>query len=357
MKKIFALIVLIVTLIIPQLGCQSQVNNQGIEKTSFHLDTICTITVYSMDGISDMTDEEQQKKVNSVITDAFKICDQYEKILSKTKEGSDIYAINHSGGKPVEVNPETIEVLLKGIEYGKLSEGSFDITIGCVSDLWDFHDQDDEGNKVGTLPDAEALAEAVKHVNYENIEINENTVTLVDPEAEIDLGGIAKGYIADRVAEYLEEQGVTSAVISLGGNIVTIGEKGKNLEDGKGTEFSIGIKDPLSESGELLGIVSCKDKTVVTSGTYERYFEVDGKKYHHVLDPKTGYPIDNDLLSITIISEKGRSVDCDGLSTTCLSLGKDKALALVQSLDGVEAICVDNKGEVFLSSDALDFKR
>lgn len=355
MKKVFTILLMLTILIIPQLGCNAQENNQGIEKTGFYLDTVCRITIYSMEGTEGMSDEEKEKEALLKITEAFKICDGYEKKLSRTIEGSDIYNINHAGGKAVTVDEETVRVIRKGIEFGDLSGGAFDITIGRVSDLWNFHEEDEEGNKAGTLPDENELAEAVSHVDYTKIEVEGNTVRLLDSEAEIDLGGIAKGYIADKVAQYLEEQGVTSAVVDLGGNIVTIGEKGKSLEDGSGSEFVIGIADPAFGRSQLLGTIPCRDKTLVTSGTYERYFEIDGKKYHHVLDPRTGYPKDTDLLSVTVIGGKGHSVDCDGLSTACLALGLDDGLKLIQGMDGVEAVFVTAEGKVHLSDDELNF--
>lgn len=357
MKKFFTILLILTIFIIPQLGCNAQENNQGIEKTGFYLDTLCRITIYSMDGAGEMSDENKEKEALLRITEAFKLCDQYEKKLSRTIEGSDIYNINHAGGRPVTVDEETVQVIKKGINFGELSGGAFDITIGRVSDLWDFHQEDEDGNKTGTLPDESDLAAAVSHVDYRKIEIEGTTVRLLDSEAEIDLGGIAKGYIADKVAQYLEEQGVTSAVVDLGGNIVTIGEKGKSLEESSGSDFIIGIADPTSERGELLGTFPCRDSTLVTSGTYERYFEVDGKKYHHVLDPKTGYPKDTDLLSVTVIGGKGHSVDCDGLSTSCLALGLDDGLRLIQSIDGVEAVFVTADGKVHLSDEELGFSR
>ena len=176
---------------------------------------------------------------------------------------------------------------------------------------------------------------------------------------ELDLGGIAKGYIADRVTAFLEEKGVQSAIIDLGGNIVALGGKARSMLDTEAgeTDFRIGIKDPQSESGALLGTLPASNLTVVTSGTYERYFIADGKKYHHILDSETGYPTDTDVLSATIIAAKGRSVDCDGLSTTCLALGIENALALVNSIEGVEAILVDTNGKVHQTSEALNFAK
>lgn len=348
MKKIFTLLCLVSILIIPQLACDSQAlnNNAGVSKGSFHLDTLCSVTIYSMDGAEERSAKDNEKEALVLITDAFKLCDEYEKILSRNIEGSDIYRINHAEGEWVEVSGCTADVVEKGLKYGRISGGAFDITIGNAAELWDFHERDEAGNKTGVVPDEEKLAEAVKYVDYNNVEIDGNKIRLSGGKASLDLGGIAKGYIADRVAEYLEEKGVTSAVVDLGGNIVVVGQKGRSMADGFGTDFNVGIVSPLSDTGELLGTILCSDKTVVTSGTYERYFEADGVKYHHVLDPKTGYPADTDLLSVTIVSERGLSAECDGLSTTCLALGKEKAAELIEKSGGIGGVLVDTDGEV-----------
>ena len=357
-------------LIITQTGCmsndQNAAANQGVAKTGFYLDTVCTITIYGIedsDGrLAAMSDEELEKECYLIITDAFKLCSEYENMLSKTREGSDIDRINKAGGVPVAVSDETIEVIKNGIRFGELSGGAFDITIGKATDLWDFHDDEEGGHDGGTIPDADDLENAVSHVNYKNINIVGNKVSLSDPETEINLGGIAKGFIADKVAEYLEGRGVVSAIVDLGGNIVALGGKTSQLvvsvDDAgdtadKQAEFKVGIKDPAAEDGNLLGIVPCKNKTVVTSGTYERYFEKDGVKYHHILDVSTGYPVDTDVLSVTIISDRGNSADCDGLSTTCLALGMEKGMKLVRSLEGFEAVFVDTEGNVETSSDSI----
>ena len=361
-------------------------DNQGISKTGFYLDTICTITIFGIEdadgSFAAADEEEQQRQLYQLITDAFKLCDSYEKILSKTIKTSDIARVNAASGKAVEVSDATIEVLRKGIEYGRLSNGAFDITIGKATDLWNFHDAEDaaltaedsgesaadeavEGKAAadeaapGEIPNAQVLAEAMRHVDYSKVEIDGNTVRLADPKMELDLGGIAKGYIADRVTAFLEEKGVRSAIIDLGGNIVALGGKARSMLDTEAgeTDFRIGIKDPQSESGALLGTLPASNLTVVTSGTYERYFIADGKKYHHILDSETGYPTDTDVLSATIIAAKGRSVDCDGLSTSCLALGIENALALVNSIEGVEAILVDTDGKVHQTSEALNFAK
>ena len=367
-KKVLLALALIVTLIIPQIGCASngQNSNTGVSKTGFYLDTVCAITIYGMadtDGsLAALSDDDLELRFLKVITDAFLVCSDYEKVLSKTIETSDISRINGAGGAAVEVSDEAIEIIEKGLYYGELSGGAFDITIGKATDLWDFHDNPETGHEGGQIPSQEALNEAVSHVDYKTVQVDGNRVKLTDSDAEINLGGIAKGYIADKVASYLEERGVTSAVVDLGGNIVVIGGKSGSLVCGDSADseqmapFNIGIADPTSKTGDLLGIMPCTDKTVVTSGTYERYFEKDGVKYHHILDPETGYPIDTDVLSVTIISDRGNSADCDGLSTTCLALGMEKGLELVKGLDGFEAIFVDLNGNVEMTSTETGFQ-
>lgn len=366
MKQAAALL-LALTFIIPQMGCSSNGQNQnyaGISKTGFYLDTICAITVYGVDSESILGHEldaaadeaEQTRLVHQLITDAFLECDRYEKLLSKTIESSEISQINDASGQAIEVSTEIAEVIEKGIWYGKVSDGLFDITIGKASALWDFHEAEDVGGDEAAaeslLPDEADLSDAVKHVDYTKVAVNGLSVKLADPDMEIDLGGIAKGYIADRVTEFLEEQGVVSAVVDLGGNIVAIGGKTSGLltEDAAESEsvFNIGIKDPQSETGALLAVFPAHDKTVVTSGTYERFLIQDGVKYHHILDPATGWPINNDVLSVTIIAPKGSAADADGLSTTCLALGVEKGMELIESLNhmGVEAVFVDASGEI-----------
>lgn len=369
MLRCILAVFLILLLIIPQAGCGSNGENyQGIAKTGFYLDTVCTITIYGVDPdsnlgkeLSEADEEGQQKRIFQLITDAFLECDRCEKILSKTLDSSEISKINAAGGQTVTVSDMTAEVIEKGLAYGTLSNGVFDITIGKVTDLWNFHDfqtEDTSDSEAGTgevtdpLPDPELLKEAVHHVDYRKVSVDEDQVTLQDPEMEIDLGGIAKGYIADHLTRWLEERGVVSAVIDLGGNIVAIGGKSAGLLELPKQDFTIGIKDPQSESGQLLGIFECSDKTVVTSGTYERYVVKDGQKYHHILNPETGWPAETDVDSVTIITEKSHAVDADGLSTTCLALGVEKGTVLIETIEGAEAVFVDLDGTITSTSGA-----
>lgn len=333
MKRIksFILIFIIVTLvIIPQTGCS---NEEPISKTNYCLDTICQIDIYGLN----------EEEAEDIIAGAFKLCSHYEDLLSKTVEGSDIYRINHAKGASVKVNKDTIEVLKKGIYYSSLRKGKFDIAVGRLTDLWDFHAEKP------VLPKKEDVLEAVKHVNYKDISITGSSVRLLDPEMEIDLGGIAKGFICDKVTAFLQDKGVSSAVINLGGNIATIGSK-------NGKPFKVGIERPYSDRTAIVGAVEVEGKTIVTSGVYERFFEVDGKKYHHILDIKTGYPVKSDIESVTIIADIGKSVDCDGLSTLCLTLGVKEATKLIESIDGIEAVFIDSDDNITKTSGA-NFKK
>lgn len=318
----FCLVMVLVT------GCGANSSTEPVTKQSFYFDTVVQLSIYDMDGMTN--DDAGRSLANQTIDQAFSLCSDYENLLSKTKEGTDVWNINHADGMPVKVDPETIAVIQKGIQYGDLSEGRFDITVGQAEDLWDFHSDDPH------LPDQDRLAEAVKHIDYRKIRIDEaaETVQLEDPEMEIDLGGIAKGYIADKVCDFLRAQNVTSAIVSLGGNIETVGGK----PDGKRqVPFRIGIETPYSNRTEISGSVEVTDGTMVTSGVYERYFVVGDQEYHHILDVKTGYPVDTDVLGVTIQGREDHSVDCDALSTTCLILGSKDGKALIESLDGYEA--------------------
>ena len=345
----------------------------AVTKQSFYFDTICQITIYEMEAAdSGQPDDSEQnvsgqetsertfdQKAEEAITDAFTLCSEYEKLLSKTVEGSDIWNINHAAGEAVPCDSRTIAVIEKGIHYGELSDGGFDITIGKAEDLWNFHELTEETsdeNVANGLPDETALEEAVTHVDYRNIQIDTaaGTVRLKDPEAEIDLGGIAKGYIADRICEALEQAGVTAGIVSLGGNIECIGSKpdtiGYQTENAEYTAFCIGIETPYSDRTEVVGSSDLADGTMVTSGVYERYITVDGKEYHHILDVQTGYPVDTDVLSVTIRGPAGTSADCDALSTTCLILGSEKGKSLIEKLDGYEALFIMQDESVTMTS-------
>lgn len=299
-------------------GCTLKAK-EPFSKTGFHFDTVITITLY------DSKDEE-------LLNTCFDYCKEFENLVSRTIETSEISKINQANGQPVEVSDTTIELLKEGISFAELTDGAFDITIAPLMELWDIK------NNSGNVPSESDITEALSHVNYKNIVIDGNTVTLTDPHAAIDLGGIAKGYIADQLKKYLLSEGVTSAIINLGGNVLTVGEKPD------GNSFNIGIQKPFDKQNATITSVSVKDSSVVTSGSYERYFQVDDTIYHHILNTETGYPCNNRLLSVTILSEE--SIDGDALSTACFALGLEKGQKLIESLGDINAIFVNEEFEI-----------
>lgn len=294
-------------------GCTTPPSKEGLSTQTIMFDTIISIQIWG-------TEDAQ------LLSRCVDMCEDYENLFSRTIDTSEISQINAAKGQPVKVSDETLEVIQKGLYYSELSGGRFDITIAPLSILWDFK------NNTGILPVSGAIEEAKSHVNYKNVQIQDHTVTLSDPDAMLDLGGIAKGYIADKLKEYLISEGVKHGIISLGGNVLTIG---KRLD---GTDFRVGIQKPFDKQNTSITSVNIQDQSVVSSGIYERYFEVDGVLYHHILDPETGFPIDNNLFSVTIISEK--SVDGDALSTTCLMLGLEEGMKLIEKTEGVEAVFI-----------------
>ena len=303
-------------------GCSGLPRERSQTYTDTLFDTVISVQIF------DSVDED-------VLDGCEKLCKKYDSMFSNKIEDSEISRINSAGGNPVEVSKETIKLIKKGIYYSEMSDGVFDITIAPVSNLWDFKAE------TPLVPSPEAIAEAVSHVNYENIIIRDNTVKLTDPHAGIDLGAIAKGYIADRIKDYLEEEGVRHAMINLGGNVLAMGSK---LD---GSDYNIGIQEPFDETGEPITSVKISDKSVVTSGIYQRYFKADGKIYHHILDPNTGYPCENNLYSVTILTDS--SLTADALSTTCFLLGYDRGMKLINQLDNVDAVFITNDNQIHYS--------
>ena len=318
--KLSLIFVIIATVIITQTACKNTKDVEPVSKEGFYLDTVCKISIYDMDGDLD------KEKAEAAIDKAYKRCRELENTLSNTIESSEVSQINSAGGKWVTVGKDTLKVVKAGVKYGELSNGDFDITIGSVSGLWDFQSE----NPV--VPEQSKITEALKHVNYKNIQFNGNKIRIVDPEAKLDLGGIAKGYVADELTTLLEKEGVTSAVINLGGNISTIGGKPD------GSPFIIGIEKPYTDRTEIIGTTTADNQTVVTSGIYERQFQKDGKIYHHVLSSKTGYPVETQLEAVSLVAKKGRSMDIDAMSTICLMKGVDGGKAFIKKQKGVEAV-------------------
>ncbi len=290
--------------------------------TLFVFDTVVTINAYCDDEMLSLVSER---------------CEFFEETLSRTLEGSDVFAINNAGGQAVEVHEETAYLISQALEIAEETDGLFDITIGAVSSLWDFVE--------GVRPDDAAIQEALPHVDWRGVTVEGTTVQLSDPQAMIDLGGIAKGYIAQECKQMLVDAGVSSATINLGGDVTVLGTKPD------GSQWNVGIQDPNGENEEVIASLRTQD-SVITSGLYERSFTCDGTEYYHILDPKTGYPAQTDLESASIAT--GSPIAGDAYATTLFLLGRDRALELLDGDDRFEGLLIGKDG-AFSESGGSDF--
>lgn len=283
--------------------------------------------------------DDQEK----VMDEAIVYIKEMESLLSTNLDGSDVYRINQAAGKEaVKVDDRTFEVIEKAIETSEESDGLFDISIGAVTNLWKIGDED------ARKPSDEEIQAALPYINYKDIALDkENQTVYIKKGMTLELGAISKGYIADKVRELFESKGITTAIINLGGNVVVMGDSPKTQKG-----WNVGVQDPDQVRGATVGSVSETHDSVVTSGIYERYIEVDGVKYHHILDPKTGYPVENDISGVTVFSKT--SVQGDALSTTLFLLGVEKGLAFINQMDGVEAVFIDKEHGVHLSDGLKD---
>lgn len=325
MKKLLALLFCL-AIIITQTACENK--EEMVSDSGFYLDTECTINLYNI----------EKSKGSALIKKAFDLCKNYENKMSKTIKGSDIYKINHAKGKAVEADKDTLEVIKLGLKVSDESKGVFDITVGALTDLWDF---DSDNPK---LPNPEKLKKAVTTVGYKNVVVKGRTVQLKNPRTKLDLGAVAKGYISGKMAQFLKSEGIENAIINLGGNVVAVGKKHD------GSPWKVGIRKPEKDASKILGATSVKDKVVITSGVYERMFKLSGKKYHHILNPKTGYPISSDLTGVTLITSIDNAGECDAYSTVSLLMGKAGGSEFMKKhKDKYEAMFIDSAGKLAMS--------
>lgn len=254
-------------------------------------------------------------------------------LWSVFKEDSDISKVNRAAGKhPVKVNKETLRLLKAAVFYSELSEGAFDITVQPLVDEWKIGYSD-------VPPDRDRIEAAMRLVGFRNIIFDDEneTVMLKKSGQAVGLGSIAKGYALDIVKFILCEGGIQEAVINFGGSVAIFGE-----------ERAVGIQNPLSPTGNAFGSVRIRNRMVVTSGSYEKFYQKNGIRYHHILDPRTGYPADTDLFSVTLIGEAGTALDA--VSTAVFVLGMQKGLSLIEK-QKMDAVFITNKSEVYATSD------
>ncbi|CCY48110.1 apbE family lipoprotein [Peptostreptococcus anaerobius CAG:621] len=329
MKKI-SLLKIIATIVI--VGLIGMVSYNMFDKkdtystANYYLDTVNNISVLNT----------RKSKADKLLPKVDKLILDIHNKMSSQMNSSEISAINMAAGiRPVKVSSDTFNVIKIAEGYSKITDHKFDVSIGPLTSLWNI------GNDKARVPSEDEIKPLLGLVNYKDIVLNEkeSTVFLKKSGMKLDVGGIAKGYCADKVADLLKSNGIKDAIINLGGNVYVFGH------NSQGKNFSVGIQNPTTPEQKSMGIVVLTDKSVVTSGVYERYIEKDGKIYHHMLDPETGYPFDNNLQAVTIISEK--SIDADALSTSTFGLGIEKGRKFIDSIDGVDAIFITKDRKVY----------
>lgn len=318
-------LVLVISVFLFLAGCKNK-DDSFVSGEHYALGTINTIKILS-------------PSADKIIKGSFSLIDSIESKMSKAIKTSEVAKINEMAGiSPVIVSSETFFIIRKGLEVSSLGDGAFDITIGPVVSLWGI------GTDHARVPKTSELKKALNLVNYKDVVLNDknSSVFLKRKGMSIDLGGIAKGWAADSVYKYCTQHGVTKGIINLGGNVFVIGRKSEK------SEWHVGIQNPEESRGNYLGILSVSNEAVVTSGKYERFFIENGKRYHHIFNTFTGYPVENGLISVTIISRE--STSADGYSTLIFALGLKRGMALVEETPFLDAVIITGEHKVYLSS-------
>lgn len=299
-------------------GCGTEKSAQSF----FAMNTYMTFTVYGSD--SEEIIHEAQNKVYEL-----------EKLWSVTDTESDIYNINNSAGEAVTVNEKTTRLIEFALKMSEKTDGKLDPTLYPVVSAWGFTTGENR------IPSKDEITEMLSRTGCENIHISGNTIT-AENGAMLDMGAVAKGYTGDEISEYLIDRGVKSALLDIGGNIQAIGLKPD------GTQWQIGLRNPFSD--DILGVLEISDSTVVTSGNYERFFTGDdGRKYGHIIDSETGYPVENGLASVTIIGKEGKV--CDALSTALFAMGLDGAVGFYRQNGGFDMIIITEDSKIYVTPD------
>ena len=319
--KFFILPILSVSLFLTACAPQlSEEPGEAVQTDFFAMDTYMTFTAYGNGAEEALTRAEEEIQ-------------RLESEWSVTDEDSEIYEVNHSGGTPVTLSDDTAEIIRFALEMAEKTDGALEPTIYPVLTAWGFTTEENR------VPAREELRELLGCTGYEKVELDGNQIYL--PQGmELDLGAVGKGYAGDIAAELLKQAGISSALLNIGGNLQAVGSRPD------GTDFRIGIRNPFGE-GEI-GVLSVSDRAVVTSGNYERYFiGEDGKQYGHIIDPATGYPADNGLVSVTIITGEGK--EGDALSTAMFVKGLKEAQEYWRTYQDFDMIAVTEDGQIYLT--------
>lgn len=283
------------------------------EKTSVAMGTVVTVKLFGFGAKNDL--DKIETEINGL----------ENSVLSWRKEGSDVYRINKGSGTQVSVSPDTVKIIGQCIDISDDCGGVFDITIGNVTKLWNF------GGNNQRLPSDDEIKTALGSVGYKNVSISGNAVQIKKGQS-LDLGAVGKGFVCDKIKELLDKGRTKSAVVSVGGSLLIYGNR----------TFSVGIVNPDNDK-QSMGTLKLKDTCVSTSGNYEKYFEQDGKRYHHILNATTGYPATSEFKSVTVVCESG--LISDALSTVCYIAGYRKSIEILKKFDA-EAVFIFNNNAV-----------
>ena len=310
-------------------SCQKQQTS----RTEVAMGTVCTVSLF---------EDSSNKLYDKIFTELHRL----ENLMSNTIPTSEISRINQNAGfEPVKISTETFEVLSCALEIAKLSDGAFEPTIGNLVELWNINAiiNDETGSILPQIPSQKEIENALSKTDFNQLVLDKENQTafLEDSEMELDVGGIAKGYATDCIVSILKEEKISSALIDLGGNIFAYGYKNPKEK----TLWRIGIKNPLNPTGSPIEIIQCENSSIVTSGVYERFFEYNGEVFHHLLSSKSGFPENNDLLSVSIICNN--SMLCDALSTACFILGSEKGSELIKK--------INEENHISISHDFIDY--
>ena len=318
---------------------QSQVSEESSEESKeesklpepesrdvFAMDTYMVIKAYGTNAKKAL--EESEKEIQRL-----------ESLFSVKVRDSDISKINSTSGNPVTVNASTRTAMANAIEIGDMTAGALDITVYPLVREWGFTTGDSENEPSYKIPEQWLIDWHLGNVGYDKIILNGNIVTL-PTQFEIDLGSVAKGYASDAVLQILDENKIDSALINLGGNVYALGRKPDN------TKWKVGIQNPV-DANKMICSLSVENQAVITSGNYERFFEQDGKKYWHIIDPKTGYPADNGIISATVIGDSG--LECDALSTALFVMGTENAIDFCKKHKEIDAVLVTKDMKIYVT--------
>lgn len=329
LSGVFVIILLVVSFLIvrffPEL-LPARANVQSESTTEiFAMDTYITMTAYGRDAETALTEAE-----NKLV--------ELEQLWSVTDPDSDIYAVNHSDGQPVNISEETAALLSFALQMAEETDGALEPTIYPVLTAWGFTTEENR------VPSDAEITELLENVGYERIRLEDTTVQL-DSGMMLDLGSVGKGYAGDLAAQVLKDNGIPSALLDLGGNIQAVGTKPD------GSPWRLGLRDPFSDG--TLGVLEISNQAVVTSGNYERYFiGEDGKQYGHIINPTTGYPAESGLASVTVIADEGHL--CDALSTSLFVMGPDRAAEYWKQHQNFDMILLTEDGEIYLTEGVMD---